>query len=222
MSNAVIIVAGGIGNRMGSDIPKQFLMLENEPILMHTMRRFIDFDSKIKIIVVLPQKQIAFWKSLCDEYQFTIPHEMVHGGTSRFHSVKNGLSKITGPSVVGIHDGVRPFVSAETIRSCYQVAEKKGNAIPVVPVNETVRMVSDNQSQIVDRNKLWMVQTPQVFQSEIILKSFEQKYSDSFTDDANVVEAAGHHINLVDGNRENIKITTKTDLIIAEAFIKGP
>jgi 2-C-methyl-D-erythritol 4-phosphate cytidylyltransferase len=147
---------------------------------------------------------------------------MVHGGTSRFHSVKNGLSKITGPSVVGIHDGVRPFVSAETIRSCYQVAEKKGNAIPVVPVNETVRMVSDNQSQIVDRNKLWMVQTPQVFQSEIILKSFEQKYSDSFTDDANVVEAAGHHINLVDGNRENIKITTKTDLIIAEAFIKGP
>lgn len=219
MQNIVVIVAGGSGNRMGTVVPKQFLDLNGEPVLMHTIRKFYDFDHKIKIILVLPLQQISYWKSLCDKNNFKIDHEIVSGGNSRFHSVKNGLTKVAGSSIVGIHDGVRPFVSIETIKNCYTAARKYGNAVPVVPVNESVRIKESDQNQSFDRSKLFLVQTPQVFHSDVVSNSFNQEFHESFTDDANVVESAGYKIHLVDGNRENIKITTQTDMIIAKALI---
>lgn len=205
---------------MGTAVPKQFLELHGQPVLMHTIRKFYDFDHKIKIILVLPLQQITYWKSLCDEYKFEIRHEMVSGGNSRFHSVINGLAKVTEPSIIGIHDGVRPFVSIETINNCYSAAIKYGNAVPVVPVNESVRIKEGNQNHSFDRNKLFLVQTPQVFHSDVISNSFNQDFRESFTDDASVAESAGYEIHLVQGNRENIKITTHTDMIVAEALIK--
>lgn len=219
MNNAAIIVAGGSGNRMGAAIPKQFLNLRGKPILMHTIQRFYDFDNTIVIILALPEKQIPFWKSLCTEFKFKIPHEITKGGETRFHSVKNGLSVLQGDYLVGIHDGVRPFVSKETIQLCYQIALKKGNAIPVMPMKESVRIKDGNTNTSFDRRKLFVVQTPQVFHLDILFKSFQQGFEITFTDDAKVVESAGYSIHLVNGNPENIKITTTTDLVIGEALI---
>ncbi len=221
MHNTVIIVAGGSGKRMDSTLPKQFMELDNKPVLMHTITRFYSFDNNIHIVLVLPHKQVSLWKSLCKMHNFELQHDIVEGGETRFHSVKNGLCTIMGSTVVGIHDGVRPCVSVETIKNCYQAAHSYGNAIPVLPVNESVRMKENDTNRSFDRSKLWLVQTPQVFRFEIIRGSFEQEYRESFTDDANVVESAGHEINMVDGNRENIKITTRSDLLVAEAFIKN-
>jgi len=220
MQNTVIIVAGGSGRRMDSTLPKQFIELDDKPVLMHTISRFYNFDNNIHIILVLPHKQVSFWKSLCKKHNFEVHHDIVEGGETRFHSVRNGILAIEASSVVGIHDGVRPCVSVDTIKNCYQTAHSYGNAIPAVPVNESVRLKEKDTNQSFDRSKLWLVQTPQVFRFEIIRKCFEQKYRESFTDDANVVESAGYEINMVDGNRENIKITTRSDLLIAEAFIK--
>lgn len=216
-----IIVAGGKGERMNASVPKQFLELAGKPILMHTLRKFYEFSSEIELILVLPASQISFWKELCQKHTFTLSHTIVEGGTARFFSVKNALNALDNlQSVVAVHDGVRPLVSVETIRKTFEEAEQSGAAIPVIDMIESVRKINGKCSRSVDRNEYKLVQTPQVFHSEIILKSYEQTYNEQFTDDASVVEAAGYDVKLVKGNRENIKITNAIDLGLAEILLK--
>jgi len=214
-----IVVAGGTGTRMGADIPKQFLLLRGEPILMHSLRIF-NSPSIAEIILVLPESQIAVWNELCKKHRFTLKHTVVIGGETRFQSVSNGLAKVddTG-ALVAIHDGVRPLVSAQVVERCFEEAEKYGNAIPVIKPVETVRFSEDSGSYPVDRNKVLLVQTPQVFKASIIKECYKTEWQPSFTDDASVVEYSGEKIHLVVGNRENIKITTQHDLVIAEALM---
>jgi len=219
MKKFVLIVAGGSGTRMGTDIPKQFLEIGRKPILMHTIQVFYDFDPECELILVLPEEQQEYWAGLCLKHSFTLPHRIVSGGENRFNSVKNGLNLIDGEGIVFIHDGVRPLVSRQTIERCFNMAQKNGNAIPVLRVNESLRKRKGNQSVSVDRTLYLSVQTPQTFRSDQILKAFEQDFDPAFTDDASVAEKAGFPIFMVEGNRENIKITTPEDLIIAEAFM---
>lgn len=219
MKKTVVIVAGGSGLRMKSDLPKQFIDLNGLPVLMRTINCFYEFDSNIEIRIVLPAEQIPFWERLCDNYEYKIKHRVFEGGKTRFHSVKNGLKGLGKNELVAVHDGVRPFVSAQTIKDCYDSAEVTGSAIPVISVQETIRVQNKKDSKTVDRDKYKLVQTPQVFLSDIILMSYNQEYSEAFTDDASVVEAAGYPITLVDGNRENIKITNPVDMLIAQALL---
>jgi len=213
MKKCVIIVAGGKGLRMSSDVPKQFILLKNKPILMHTIETFFNFDSSIKIILVLPKEHISLWQELCEKYDFKINCVIAEGGAERFFSVKNGLNFVDKNSIVAIHDGVRPFVSRETLENCFITAEKLGNAVPVVPLNESVRWVENSTNRHINRANLRIVQTPQVFNSELLQAAYQQPFNEYFTDDASVVETLfGEKINLVDGNPENIKITTKSDL----------
>lgn len=214
-----IIVAGGKGERMNADIPKQFLEIKGRPILMHTLEAFYCFDSNMKLILVLPAVQIEFWKNLCLKHNFTLTHQIVAGGNARFYSVKNGLEAIEVPSLVAVHDGVRPFVSMETIQRCFDAAAEFDAAIPVVDLVDSIRQLTENGSVSVDRSSYKLVQTPQVFDAEVLKKAYEQEYSALFTDDASVVEALGKHVQLVEGNRENIKITTELDLKIAETLL---
>jgi 2-C-methyl-D-erythritol 4-phosphate cytidylyltransferase len=214
-----IIVAGGKGERMNAGIPKQFLEIQGKPILMHTLEAFYRFETEMKLILVLPAAQISFWENLCENHNFTFPHQIVEGGNARFYSVKNALEAIQTPSLVAVHDGVRPLVSMETIARCFDAAEKLDAAIPVVDLVDSIRQLTDNGSRSVDRNAYKLVQTPQVFDGELLKKAYEQEFSTLFTDDASVVEAMGKHVQLVEGNRENIKITTEFDLKIAEIFI---
>lgn len=219
-----IIVAGGKGLRMGGDIPKQFLPISGQPVLMRTMHRFHEALADVcgtSIILVLPRDQQDYWQRLCKEYDFCLPHQIASGGETRFHSVQNGLQLIPDDEqgVVGVHDGVRPFVSCDVIRRLYDAARTEGAAVPVVPVVETIRqLLPEGDSQTVDRSLYRLVQTPQVFRVGLLKESYRQPYREEFTDDASVVEAAGHHITLVEGNRENIKLTTPADLRYAEAL----
>ncbi|MDO9613541.1 MAG: 2-C-methyl-D-erythritol 4-phosphate cytidylyltransferase [Bacteroidota bacterium] len=221
MKKFVIIVAGGSGNRMGSEIPKQFLQLCEKPVLMHTIQVFFDFDPESELILALPADQLGVWAELCLKHSFSLPHQIVSGGETRFHSVQNGLKLIQEEGIVFVHDGVRPLVSQETLERCYVMARKSGNAIPVLPVTESLRKLDGDQNVSVDRSLYFSVQTPQTFRSEVILKSYLQPYQPDFTDDASVVEKAGFPIFMVDGNRENIKITNPTDLIVAEVFLRA-
>jgi len=220
MNKSVIIVAGGNGSRMGGDLPKQFLLLENYPVLMWTILNFIHYESKIEIVVVLPESQINYWKELCLKYNFTHPHRVVAGGETRFQSVKNGLETLGITDLVAVHDGVRPLVSQLTISNCFSQAEVLGAAIPVVPVNETLRTGTMEQSQTVDRTRFYTIQTPQVFKVEIIKAAYTQTWEPTFTDDASVVEKAGYPIRMVLGNRGNIKITHPEDLLVASEYLK--
>jgi 2-C-methyl-D-erythritol 4-phosphate cytidylyltransferase len=220
MTRQAIIVAGGRGTRMNNEVPKQFLPLCGKPIVMHTLETFYKFDPHIELILVLPEHLIGYWQNLCVEHQFDIPHHIVVGGLERFYSVKNGLALAKPNALIAIHDGVRPFVSHSTLERCFAQAELQGNAIPAIPLIDSVREVKEHESQIVDRTKLRAIQTPQVFQSQIITKAFEQPFSLIFTDDASVVEANGEKIHLVEGNVENIKITTPFDLLIGEALLQ--
>ena len=224
MHKYAIIVAGGKGERMGASTPKQFLKLSGKPILMHTLEKFKQTVPTIEIILALPENQFDFWEELCYKYEFVnTPHQIVKGGETRFHSVQNALNLIKEEGIIAIHDGVRPLVSPQTIETCFYEAEKSGNAIPVVDVVESLRHVSkqDKTNKAVARSCYKLVQTPQCFTSEIILKAYKQEFDISFTDDASVVEKLGETINLVEGNKENIKITTAEDLLIAESFIKA-
>ena len=221
MKKFVIIVAGGSGSRMGTEIPKQFLELAGKPVLMHTIQIFCDYDPDCELILVLPEKQWEFWSGLCLKHSFFIVHQVVSGGETRFDSVRNGLKLIQVEGIVFIHDGVRPLVSKETLDRCFETALKNGNAIPVLSVTESLRKMEGEQTISVDRSLYFNVQTPQTFRSEQILEAFRQNYDPAFTDDASVVEKAGYSIALVDGNPENIKITSPTDLIIAEAFLRN-
>ncbi len=220
----VIIVAGGKGLRMGSDVPKQFLPVGGVPVLMRTISRFAEAVPGIGIILVLPESQHGYWDSLCREHSFTVSHTVVNGGDTRFASSRNGLMAIPADAqgLVGIHDGVRPFVSAEGIRRCYDAARSHGAAIPVMPVTDTLRLVSpDGGGHNVLRSDYRVVQTPQVFDISLARRAFDRPYSESFTDDASVVEAAGHRVTMVEGNRENIKLTTPFDLKIAESLLNA-
>ena len=220
MTRQAIIVAGGRGTRMNNEVPKQFLPLCGKPIVMHTLETFYNFDPHIEIILVLPEHLIAYWQNVCVEHQFNIPHHIVAGGQERFYSVKNGLVFAKPNALIAIHDGVRPFVSHSTLERCFAQAELQGNAIPAMPLVDSIREVKEHENQIVDRTKLRAIQTPQVFQSQIITKAFEQPFSPTFTDDASVVEAYGEKIHLVEGNVENIKLTTPFDLLIGEALLQ--
>lgn len=214
----VVIVAGGKGLRMGASIPKQFLPVNGLPILMRTIKRFREYDDTLKIILVLPEEQHEYWNELCRNYHFTGVHTVVMGGETRFHSVKNGLAAIPDDAegVVGVHDGVRPFPSVEVIKACYEAARTAKAVIPVVPVVETLRHVEpDGSSETVSRADYRLVQTPQTFDIQLLKRAYAQPYNDSFTDDASVVESYGHAITLIEGNRENIKITTPIDLRVA-------
>ena len=216
-----IIVAGGKGERMNADIPKQFLEIKGRPILMHTLEVFHRFDAAMQLILVLPTVQIDFWKNLCQKHNFSLPHQIVEGGNTRFYSVKNGLQNIKIPSLVAIHDGVRPLVSLETIARCFEAAEKFDAAIPVVDLVDSIRQLTENENQSVDRNTYKLVQTPQVFDAELLRNAYEQAFSPLFTDDASVVEAFGRKVQLVEGNRENIKITASFDLNMAEVLLRS-
>ncbi|RPH29423.1 MAG: 2-C-methyl-D-erythritol 4-phosphate cytidylyltransferase [Bacteroidales bacterium] len=215
-----IVVAGGTGARMGTDIPKQFLLLQGEPILMHTLWVFKKISSIEEIILVLPQSQIEYWYELCKKHQFKVDHSVVEGGDTRFESVSNGLAKVNNPeALVAIHDGVRPFVSVDVIENCFNAAKHYGSAIPVIKPVESVRLLDGSSTRPFDREKVYLVQTPQVFRASIIKRCYKTAWQPSFTDDASVAEFLGEKIHLVEGNRENIKITTPLDMKIAEALI---
>ena len=227
----VIIVAGGKGLRMGSDIPKQFLPIGGKPVLMRTLERFRAYSEALQIILVLPETQQNYWRKLCQQYDFQVDYQIANGGQTRFHSVQNGLALIPDDAegVVGVHDGVRPFPSIEVIARCYETARTAKAVIPVIPIVETVRQIlPSNQSNpntpssiTVPRDQYRLVQTPQTFDIQLLKAANRQPYNDGFTDDASVVESYGHQITLVEGNRENIKITTPYDITVAEAIINS-
>lgn len=219
MQNSVIIVAGGSGTRMGTKIPKQFLELKSVPILMRTIQRFKDFDPKMEIVLVLPLEEVTYWDKLCIEHNFNVKHKVTIGGETRYHSVKSGLFEVTKGSITGIHDGVRPLVSIETIERCYGEAAKKGNAIPFVCPVESVRASTGSGNRSLPREEVMLIQTPQVFQWEQLENAYEQPFTIDFTDDASVVESYGFSINLVNGNEENIKITAPLDMKLAEFIL---
>ena len=204
---------------MGGDIPKQFLPVCGKPVLMRTIEAFYTYDNQIHVILVLPVSQQEYWRELCQTYNFNLPHEIADGGDTRFHSVSNGLALVDGEGLVGIHDGVRPFVSQEVIARCFAEAEQKKAVIPVIGVVETVRCLEGEDSVTVPRDKYKLVQTPQVFDVALLKQAYHQDYTDMFTDDASVVEALGEKVYLVEGNRENIKLTTPFDLKLAEMLV---
>lgn len=219
MNRSVIIVAGGKGLRMGSDLPKQFLSIGGKPVLMHTLEVFRRYDADLQIILVLPPEQQDFWKKLCEEHRFAVEHAVADGGETRFHSVQNGLTRVQSPGLVGVHDGVRPFVSMEVIRRCYDLAGKHKAVIPVIDVVETMRRLTDGGSETVNRNHYKLVQTPQVFDTGLLKRAYTQEFTPFFTDDASVVEALGVPVYLTEGNRENIKITTPFDLKVGSILL---
>ena len=220
----IIIVAGGKGQRMGSSVPKQFLLLCGKPVLMHTIEAFHSYSTSLEIILVLPEEQQTHWKELCEEYGFTKPHTVVSGGSTRFESSRNGISIIPDDAdgVVGIHDGVRPLVSAAVIDRCYESARENYAAIPVMPLTDTLRFVGESGcGRNVLRSDYVIVQTPQVFDIALAKRAFSLPYKESFTDDASVVEDLGCQVSVVEGSRENIKLTTPFDMKVAEAILHG-
>ena len=219
----IIIVAGGKGLRMGGEIPKQFMEIGGLPVLMHTIKRFREYSEKLNIILVLPHDQQDYWRNLCEKHHFDVAHQVVDGGETRFESSKNGLSVIPDDEegVVGIHDGVRPFVSVGVIERCFETARDEFACIPVLPVTDTIRYIDPHGGgKNVMRSDYRVVQTPQTFDISLLKQAFHQPYQENFTDDASVVEALGCQVQMVESNRENIKITTPFDLIVAEALLK--
>ncbi|WP_082216132.1 2-C-methyl-D-erythritol 4-phosphate cytidylyltransferase [Dyadobacter psychrophilus] len=224
MQEYAIIVAGGSGNRMKSEIPKQFLRINGLPILMHTINAFRKYSEAINIILVLPSNQIAFWTQLCEEHLFSITYTLVAGGDSRFASVKNGLQSIQGNGgLVAVHDGVRPVISNEIIAASFTKAAEQGSAVTSVPLKDSIRKVEANgENAAMDRSVFQLIQTPQTFRLDWMQKAFETGYSDQFTDCASVLEAAGFPIHLIPGSYENIKVTTPEDLRWAEIYLQKP
>ncbi len=218
MKEYALIVAGGAGTRMGTELPKQFLTLSGIPVLMYTMERF--FKQGCDLVVVLPEAQIQFWRQLCIQHTFTIPHNIIAGGKTRFHSVQNGLDIIPTGSLVAIHDGVRPCVTSEMIRRSFLMATMRGNAIAAVKPKDSLRVVNEEEdTHSVNRDYYRLIQTPQTFRSSLIKDAYAQANHSNFTDDAGVLEASGHAIHLYEGDYRNIKITTPEDLQIAEVFL---
>ncbi len=222
MQRYMVVVAGGSGKRMGSDIPKQFLPINGKPLLMRTIERIKDYDDSINIILVLPESQFEYWALLCKEYGFRIPFKLVCGGQERFFSVKNALEYVPNDSVVGIHDGVRPFVSNQTLDRLFDALQNSDAVIPAIPPHESVRVDDGTKNTMLNRNTVKLVQTPQCFKSNLIKDAYTTEYKSFFTDDASVVEYALRvPITIVEGNRENIKITTPLDLMMGELIYEN-
>jgi 2-C-methyl-D-erythritol 4-phosphate cytidylyltransferase len=219
-TRSMIVVAGGSGTRMGSELPKQFIELEGKPILMHTMEAVRSMDAEMQIILVLPESQLDFWEKLCSEHNWRVPHLLAKGGATRFLSVKSGLAQATG-NLIGIHDGVRPFISKEMVNRCFDAAEKEGAAVPVVPIVQSLRRVLEDRNSAVNRDDFRAVQTPQCFKATVLNEAFEVADRTDYSDDASVVEASGTPISLVDGDQQNIKVTTPFDLQLARLIIEG-
>ncbi|HET7818435.1 MAG TPA: 2-C-methyl-D-erythritol 4-phosphate cytidylyltransferase [Bacteroidia bacterium] len=216
-----IIVAGGNGVRANTPVPKQFMKLDGKPVIMHAINKFSEAGLNIEIIVVLNKDQINYWHELCKENNFNTEVKIAEGGENRFESVKNGLALITEEGIVAVHDSVRPLVSAKTIITAFKAAEMYGNAVPAIPLTDSIRQIDSSKSIAVDRTRYCIIQTPQCFQTGILKKAYStSEYKIHFTDDASVVEASGEKIHLVDGNPDNIKITSPRDFILAEALIK--
>ncbi|GAB4325690.1 MAG: 2-C-methyl-D-erythritol 4-phosphate cytidylyltransferase [Bacteroidales bacterium] len=219
----MIIVAGGMGQRMGAPVPKQFVTVAGRPLLMHTLDNLHRIDPEMELTLVLPEPFVDFWQSLCHRNGFQVKHEIVSGGETRFDSVKNGLARLPDSGLTGVHDGVRPLVTKRVVDKLFAAAAKSGAAIPVVKVNESLRELDEEGNhKPADRKRFRVVQTPQVFSNEILKEAYKLPNRDSFTDDASVVEAAGYKITLIDGNTENIKVTRPADLKIAAAFLDTP
>jgi 2-C-methyl-D-erythritol 4-phosphate cytidylyltransferase len=217
--NTFIITAGGIGKRMGGELPKQFLLLGDRPILLWTLERFYEADNTAQLLITLPEDWIDYWNTILNQYKCSIPHKIVSGGIERYDSIKNALQEAKG-SIIGVHDGVRPLVSVTTILNCIECAKKNGSAIPYLPVKESIRKIKpENYSTALNRSEYILVQTPQCFSSEHLRNAYKQPFHSIITDDASLVEEAGYNIHLVEGNEENIKITTPLDLKIAELLI---
>jgi len=220
MKYYAIIVAGGSGNRMQTETPKQFLLLKNLPVLMHTIKAFAQSDTQPKILLVLNKDQQAYWTRLCEEFNFHVPHQVIDGGTERFHSVKNAIHSIEEESYVAIHDAVRPLVSKSLIDNCFNEAELQGNVIAAVQSSDSVRMLRDDKTTALKRDEIYLVQTPQTFSLSILKEAYNQEFNAQFTDDASVVESIGYEINIIEGERGNIKITYPIDLELAELLLK--
>lgn len=222
MKKFAIIVAGGSGSRMKSDVPKQFLLLGGKPVLYHTLKAFATVED-VSILLVLPETQISAWEKIVEKYKIAYPHQIVTGGSSRFHSVKNGLAEIENShGLIAVHDGVRPLITPSLISHCYEEASVFGSAITTLPLKDSIRKIQRDGSSIqVDREGFRMVQTPQVFRADMMKKAFDTDYHPHFTDCASVVEHAGFHVHLVEGDYKNIKITTPEDLAVAEALLRG-
>lgn len=219
MKRAVVIVAGGTGRRIGGEIPKQYQKLGGKPIIIHTLEQFNRFDPNMEVVVVVAHEHRQIWDEMANTHAVTSRIELAVGGVTRFHSVQNGIQLIEDDVVLGIHDAVRPFVSLETLERCYSTAFRTGSAIPVIDVDESVRMVTGDGSSVhMDRSALKRVQTPQVFRSALIREAYKKAEDHSFTDDASVFESYFGKVTLVEGNRQNIKITTPTDIQLASLF----
>lgn len=217
-TRSIIITAGGIGKRMGTDQPKQFLELLGRPVLIHTLERLYHFCPESQIVLTLPEQYIEDWRSLCAQYDCHIGHTVVAGGAERYHSIKNALEVCTG-EIIAVHDGVRPLVSKATVERLFEAVKEHPAVIPVIPVKESLRQVSADESHAVARATFRTVQTPQVFQAEVLRNAYTIEFHEGITDDASLVEAAGERVHLVDGNEENIKITTPSDLAVAMLFL---
>lgn len=217
MKRVALIVAGGKGERMNLEIPKQFLLLNDLPILMHTVKQFSHFE---KIILVLPKTQFDYWDGLCKDINFTQKHTLVEGGENRFQSVQNGLKKIDDETIIAIHDGVRPLISKTLINTLITQTKKGAGAIPIIPIRDSIRKIDGEKSKHIDRSSLYLVQTPQCFRARDIKNAYKQKFSKYFTDDASVLESNGGKILTVLGETKNIKITTKEDLKLVKAFMQ--
>lgn len=210
-TKTVIITAGGIGKRMESDLPKQFLLLDELPVLAHSIERFYRFDPQVQILVTLPDNWRSYWEGLCRKISFKIPHTLIDGGQERFHSIQNALKQATG-ELIAVHDGVRPLISRKLIFEAFQLAEESGTALPIVSIKESVRFVEKLDTHALNRKNYFIVQTPQVFRREILVTSYELPYHEGITDDASLAEEAGYDIKLFEGEEFNIKITTPLDL----------
>lgn len=220
MSNySIIITAGGIGKRMGGALPKQFLDFGEKPVLLRTLELFYSYNPSAQLILTLPSEWKDYWNEILQKHSCTIQHELVDGGQERYHSIKNALTICKG-DYIAVHDGVRPLVNHETLDRCFSAIEQYGQVIPVISVKESLRQIFDDGSRAVNRSEYCMVQTPQCFKKEVILKAYEIPFHNGITDDASLVEEAGFSIHLVEGNEENIKITTPFDLKIAEFLLK--
>ena len=216
---AVIFVAGGTGTRMGSPLPKQFLTLNNTPILIHTLRNFYSFNRNFEMIVVMHHDYISFWKDLCLQFEDVPEHTVVAGGEERFHSVKNGIEAVSSDvKHIAIHDAVRPLVSHETLTRCFNALNEHNAVVPAIPINDSIREVHGVLNKSVDRSLYKRIQTPQCFESTMLKEAYSKPFSPLFTDDASVVEANDHSVFLVEGNLENIKITSPIDLIVGESL----
>ncbi len=222
----LIVMAAGSGTRMGADMPKQFIEIDGKAILQMTIEKFLEACPGISVVTVLPEAHMSYWRSYCLERNFTCPQILVKGGITRFHSVRNALAKVPDNAVVAIHDGVRPLVTVDLLRNMFELSENEPALIPVVPCIDTMKVLKDEDGQLVavagasvDRSVLFGAQTPQVFHSEIIKEAYSLAYDTSFTDDASVLERYGKSLSYIPGERLNMKITTKEDLILARAIL---